>query len=85
MSDDFTAGDFRTLAELVLDGWTQAAGRDWSVPAGSLEWTCLATADHTIDCIFSYALFLTSGCQDGGEETGSTETREMPAARLGDC
>ena len=29
--------------------------RDWSVPAGSLEWTCWHTAEHIGDCLLSYA------------------------------
>ena len=55
MSGPFTVDDFGTLSELVLDRWGSAVDRDWSVPAGTLEWSCWSTADHTIDCVFSYA------------------------------
>jgi hypothetical protein len=58
--DPFTPEDFAHLSALVLDAWQSAADRDWSVPAGTLEWSCWTTADHTIDCVFSYAFFLAS-------------------------
>lgn len=61
----FTADDFATVGALVLDAWASGVELDWSVPAGSLEWSCLYTADHTVDCVFSYALFLGSRKQDG--------------------
>jgi hypothetical protein len=56
----FTVDDFERVAALALAAWHGAVDRDWSVPAGTLEWSCLYTADHTIDCVFSYALFLGS-------------------------
>ena len=67
MADDeiFTVEDLEALGELTLAAWGSALDRDWSVPAGTLEWSCLATADHTVDCVFSYALFLASRKTDG--------------------
>jgi hypothetical protein len=56
----FTVDDFERLSGLVLDAWGSAVDRDWSVPAGTLEWSCFLTADHTVDCVFSYAFFLAS-------------------------
>jgi hypothetical protein len=56
----FTVDDFERLSGLVLDAWGSAVDRDWSVPAGTLEWSCFFTADHTVDCVFSYAFFLAS-------------------------
>ena len=64
MSATFTVDDFAQLSTLVLDAWESGVDRDWSVPAGTLEWSCFFTADHTIDCVFSYALFLASRRQD---------------------
>ncbi len=61
----FTVEDLEVVGDLTLTAWGSAVERDWSVPAGTLEWTCLATADHTIDCVFSYALFLASRKIDG--------------------
>jgi uncharacterized protein (TIGR03083 family) len=52
--------DFAVVSRLVLDSWTSAVDRDWSVPAGTLEWSCWKTAEHTVDCVFSYAFFLAS-------------------------
>ncbi len=67
MTDEFTVDDFTRLSAIVIGAWASAVDRDWSVPAGAperpMDWTCLHTADHTIDCVFSYALFLASGNQ----------------------
>src|SRR5687767_3592829 len=62
--DAFSADDFAALAELVINSWDSARDRDWSVPAGSLEWSCWRTAEHTVDCVFSYAFFLASRAQN---------------------
>jgi hypothetical protein len=61
---EFSADDFQRLSGLVVEVWHSGLDRDWSVPAGTLEWSCLKTADHTVDCVFSYALFLASRRQD---------------------
>ena len=82
MSDAFTPGDFADLSAVVLDAWGSAAARDWSVPAGTLEWTCWTTADHTIDCVFSYALFLASRRQDSYPPF--TELHALPGASPAD-
>ena len=58
VSGPFTVDDFETISRLTLDAWGSAVDRDWSVPAGTLEWTCWYTADHTVDCVFSYAFML---------------------------
>jgi hypothetical protein len=60
----FTAADFDRLSRLVVEAWTAGLDRDWSAPAGTLEWSCFTTADHTVDCVFSYAFFLASRRQD---------------------
>jgi uncharacterized protein (TIGR03083 family) len=63
-SGAFTVADFDRLTLLVLDAWASGLDHDWSVPAGTLEWSCFTTADHTVDCVFSYAFFLASRRQD---------------------
>lgn len=41
--------DLATAAALCRDTLRPWADRDWSVPAGDLEWTCRRTLDHIID------------------------------------
>ena len=60
----FTVDDFDAITVLVETTLTAALDHDWSAPAGSLEWSCSTTLDHTVDCVFSYALFLASGRLD---------------------
>ena len=54
----FGRDDLELLTRIVVDAWTQGADRDWSVQAGTLEWTCTATADHAIDTVLAPAFFL---------------------------
>ena len=58
--ETFTVEDLRTLADVVAACWSAAADLDWSVPAGTVEWSCLATADHAVDCVYAPAVFLAS-------------------------
>ena len=62
--DRFSGDDLQQLARVVADGWRAAADRDWSVPAGGLEWSCRHTADHIVDCVLAPAFFLASRRQD---------------------
>jgi hypothetical protein len=74
----FSADDFSGLSRLVLGAWRSGVDRDWSVPAGTLEWSCWKTADHTVDCVFSYAFFLASRRQDSYPPFG--ELHALPSA-----
>ena len=56
---------FRSVCDLVLEALDRRVTLDWSVPAGSLEWSCWQTVDHMIDCVFSYAFQLASRAQNG--------------------
>jgi hypothetical protein len=61
MADDvFSPADLLTLGAYVAARWTAGADRDWSVSAGTLDWSCTATADHAVDCVFAPATFLAS-------------------------
>jgi Asp/Glu/hydantoin racemase len=59
----FTATDYLELSRLIIEHWSSALDRDWSVGAGEVEWSCWKTAEHVVDCEFSYALFLASRCE----------------------
>jgi hypothetical protein len=74
----FSAEDFSALSRLVVEAWRSGVDRDWSVPAGTLEWSCWKTADHTVDCVFSYAFFLASRRQDSYPPFG--ELHALPNA-----
>ena len=60
MDSTFSAADLDALTETVAAAWTAGADRDWSAPAGTLEWSCLHTADHAVDTVMAPALFLAS-------------------------
>ena len=64
MTEPFSVEDFCALSALADRALRSGLDRDWSVPAGTLDWSCSQTLDHTIDCVFSYALFLGSRRQD---------------------
>jgi uncharacterized protein (TIGR03083 family) len=81
VTDPFTPADFETLSDLVLEAWNGAVDHDWSIPAGSLEWSCFTTADHMIDCVFSYALFFGSRKLDGYPNFGELHALEHATPR----
>jgi hypothetical protein len=76
----FTVTDLYTLTDLVATTWTAAADLDWSVPAGTVEWSCIATADHAVDCVYAPAFFLASQRQDAYPVAGSNLELGMQAA-----
>jgi hypothetical protein len=55
---------------VVASSWLAAAERDWSVPATTVEWSCLATADHAVDCVYAPAMFLASRRVDAYPDIG---------------
>jgi len=66
----FTVEDLHQLSSLVATTWSSAAERDWTVQAGTVEWSCLQTADHAVDCVYAPAIFLASRRSDGYPEVG---------------
>lgn len=70
-TERFTVDDLCELTDLVGRTWTSAADRDWSVPAGTLEWSCAATADHAVDCVYAPAFFLASRKTDDYPDVGA--------------
>src|SRR5947207_1958543 len=82
--ESFTVSDLNVLTDCVARAWTAAAGRDWSARAGTLEWTCLATADHAVDCVYAPAFFLASRRLDAYPDVGANAMlgAQATAARL---
>jgi hypothetical protein len=60
----FTGDDLTALAALVAGAWREGADRDWSAPAGTLDWSCARTADHAVDTVLAPAFFLASRRRD---------------------
>ena len=87
-SERFTADDLEELSALVAATWTAAVDRDWSARAGTVDWSCTATADHAVDCVYAPAFFLASRRTDayphaGGDLTmGEDATPEQLAESL---
>jgi uncharacterized protein (TIGR03083 family) len=50
-----TADDLEAALASIMTVLRPAAGEDWSVAAGTLEWDCWHTAEHMGDCLLSYA------------------------------
>jgi len=50
--------DVRRVAELSVRALTPSLERDWSVPAGPLEWSCQRTLFHMGGAVFSYLTHL---------------------------
>ncbi len=62
-SGPFTAEDLAVVATLAIEAWSSVPDAEWASPAGTLDWSRFETADHTIDCVFSYAFFFASRAQ----------------------
>ncbi|MGH9261254.1 MAG: hypothetical protein ACRD08_15410, partial [Acidimicrobiales bacterium] len=77
----FSREDLDQVTRLVVDTWRVGFDRDWSVRAGTLEWSCTKTADHTVDAVLAVAFFLASRRQDGYPDWGWGELTMGPDAR----
>jgi hypothetical protein len=56
----FSSEDLKALSHFAIVAWNEGIGRDWSVPAGTLEWSCRTTAEHVLDAALMPALNLAS-------------------------
>ncbi len=68
--DRFRREDLDELSAYVRERWLAGVTADWDAPAGTLEWTCSQTADHTVDTVFAPAFFLASNRQDKYPDIG---------------
>jgi hypothetical protein len=59
------ADEFAAVSSLTHEHLAQVVDRDWSVRAGTLDWNCSQTADHMVDCVFSYAMQLAARASSG--------------------
>jgi hypothetical protein len=55
------ADDVRDVVAAGVAALRAGRDRDWSVPAGDLEWNCWETVEHTADDLFAYAAQLAAG------------------------
>jgi hypothetical protein len=77
----FSRADLDLLTGFVTDSWRSGVDRDWSARAGTLDWSCVETANHTADAVLAVAFFLASRKQDGYPEWGwSVPTNDRPEA-----
>lgn len=53
-----TADDVDHAVHLAVDTLAQAPPDAWDAKAGSLEWDCRETVDHTVQALFGYAVQL---------------------------
>jgi hypothetical protein len=52
---ELVPADLMTAARVCRETLAPALDRDWSGPAGDLEWDCRRTLDHIVDTLFLYA------------------------------
>lgn len=74
----FSGADLEALAAAVAESWRAGADRDWAAAAGTLEWTCAATAVHAIDCVLAPAFFLASRRTDAYPLGGWAPPEDTP-------
>lgn len=67
---------------MIVADWRDHADADWSVPAGTLEWSCRDTAVHVVDTVFAPAFFLASRRADAYPGFGPLEA--APDATVSD-
>lgn len=60
-----TPEELDLAARSSIEALGRVVDEDWSRRAGTLDWTCRQTVDHTIDCVFSYAMQLAARAESG--------------------
>jgi hypothetical protein len=79
--EPFTTADLDSVTCLVADAWRSGINCDWSLRAGTVEWTCLEAADHMVDAVLAVAFLLASRKQDGYPDWGWPECTAGANAR----
>lgn len=70
----FSPDDLVAVTDYVAAAWSVGVDRDWSVPAGTLDWSCTKTADHAFDATLAIGLFLASRRTDRYPDWGDPMT-----------
>jgi hypothetical protein len=63
VTEILTPEDVVAAAMVAEAALRPAAGRDWSVPAGTLEWDVARTVTHMAGATAKYTLYLASRCE----------------------
>lgn len=71
--------DLLAAAAVALAALAPALGRDWSVRAGDLEWSCRRTLDHIVDALINYAGNLATR-STGHRSSPDVDTSQRPVA-----
>lgn len=77
-----TADDLDAAVSTTVTTLRPATGRDWSVPAGALEWDCWHTAEHLGDTLLSYAAQLVARPDGRYVRFLATADRDASAAEV---
>ena len=69
----FSTADLEAVSAVAVAAWSAGSDRDWSVNAGTLEWSCTRTADHAVDTVLAPAFLLASRKLDGYPKLGGSD------------
>lgn len=75
-----TADDIRATASVCRAALEPHAGRDWSVPAGDLDWACRYTLGHISSALLYYAVNLALRSTD--EHSAGRIDPEVPVGEM---
>src|SRR3954471_5053815 len=79
---ELQADDLRAAIATTVETLTPALEADWSVPAGSLEWSCRQTLDHLPSALLFYAGHLATRARERRGAVRSPDPNATPAALL---
>src|SRR5215212_8590062 len=85
MDGVFTVRDLYDVAGCVAEAWGAGIDLDWSARAGTLDWSCVKTANHAIDTLIAPAFFLASRRTDRYPEGGWSPGDDAAPAQFVDA